>query len=109
MSQSSSPAAPQSEVANTAEANAQAHIDAYTDRSITKRNVEPTEAVPTPLPAKSGSTTLGEVTVYDPAGTDHEPANADVNTPAAPNSWKPGRDPYKVDGMVGQDFFKHPS
>jgi hypothetical protein len=107
MSQSSEPAAPQSEVVNSGNTNQPPHLEAYTDPALTTRNATPATAVPDPVPAPSGSTTTGEVTVYDPPDIDHTPINAAaVAKPHAPNSWKPGRDPYKVDGMVGQDFFK---
>lgn len=79
----------------------------YTDTSITKRNVT-NDSAPTPSPARSGSTTLGGVTVYEPAGTDHEPGDQGAETkPNSPTAWAPGRDPYAVDGAVGQDFLKN--
>ena len=80
----------------------------YTDSNITFRNPPAQTIVPTP--AKSGPTTLGGVTVYDVAGTNHNPVNRGAVSPAnAPTAWKAGRDPYANNGMVGQDFFKNQS
>lgn len=91
-------------------ANETAFPGPYVDQSLTKRN--PSHAVP-PMgdtPAKSGSTTLGEVTIYDVPEVDHEPGDQGATEPPhSPNSWKPGRDPYKNNGMVGQDFMKNVS
>lgn len=76
----------------------------YTDVAITKRNVTNPDA-PTPTPARSGSTTLGGVTVYETAGTNHEPGDQDApEKPHSPTAWAPGRDPYANGGGVGQDF-----
>ena len=78
---------------------------------------------PEPAPAKSGSTTQGATTAYDPvtaAGVDtadHEPNNAGAVPPAGQplndivsvdvvGDVPRTRDPYREDGMVGQDFFK---
>lgn len=107
-SEFNSPQAPQTEFSNSGHTNIPAHIEAYTDRTLTDRNVIPTDTVPTPQPTPSGSTTLGAITVYDPPNTNHTPDNdGAVTPPHSPNSWKPGRDPYKNNGMVGQDFFRN--
>jgi len=80
----------------------------YTDPNITFRNPPSQTIVPTP--AKSGPTTLGGVTVYDAAGTNHEPGAQGATKPAnAPLGWQPLRDPYRNNGMVGQDFFNNQS
>ena len=79
---------------------------AYVDQGLTKRNDSPTpDAI---LPARSGSTTLGEVTIYDIPTVNHEPGDQGaVVPPHSPNSWTPDRDYYTIDGMPGQDFFKN--
>lgn len=79
---------------------------AYVDQSLTRRNVQPT--ADEIVPARSGSTTLGEITVYDPPGVNHEPGDQGAEVPAhSPNSWQPDRDYYANGGMVGQDFFNN--
>lgn len=79
----------------------------YTDVSLTKRNVTNPSA-PEPLPARSGSTTLGETKIYEPSGTNHEPGDQGAETkPHSPVAWTPGRDPYAVDGAKGQDYLKN--
>lgn len=79
----------------------------YTDTSLTRRNVTNDDA-PTPTPARSGSTTLGGVTVYEVAGTNHEPGDQGATTkPHSPTAWAPGRDPYANGGAAGQDFLNN--
>ncbi len=79
----------------------------YTDVSLTKRNVTNPDA-PTPVPARSGSTTLGETKIYEAAGTNHEPGDQGaVVPPHSPTAWKPGRDPYANGGGVGQDYLNN--
>lgn len=105
-------------------ANETAHAGPYVDQSITKRNVDNEAAgltVPTPVPARSGATTLGETKIYetvDQAGAslvNHEPGDQGAQAiPHSPNSWAieddadgfpRSRDPYRNNGMTGQDFF----
>ncbi len=78
----------------------------YTDHGLTTRNPVQTSLAVDPLDEQN----LGETTVYNIEGVDHQPDNSDVAVkPNSPNSWKVGRDPYAIDGMVGQDFFKKSS
>lgn len=101
---------PQAEIVTTKGSDETQHRNAYVDPALTKRNVTNPDAPASYDPAPSGSTTLGGVTVYEKAGTDHEPANdAVVKVPAAGNSWRPGRDLYANNGSVGQDPLKHHS
>lgn len=71
------------------------------------------QAEPTANPAKSGSTTLGAITVYDIAGRLVSPsaiaaANASATTRNySPNSWTVGRDLYANNGAAGQTFFNN--
>jgi hypothetical protein len=102
------PPAPQAALENKGGAaqTRPAFIGPYVDQALTTRN-PPATTIPD-VPVKSGSTTLGEITVYDPPGVDHTPGGQGATTPPhSPNSWRPGRDPYKVDGMPGQDFLKN--
>ncbi len=83
----------------------QARPGPYVDQSLTQRGPYTQDGDPV-TPAPSNANTTGQTSVYDVAGTDHTPDNSDAPAvPAAPASWKPGRDPYKNQGMVGQDFF----
>lgn len=86
------------------------------------------KSIPTPVPARANSKTLGEITVYDPVTpegvdlVDHTPDNRTaVVPPHSPNSWKVEdvainadtpiastqtfpRDPYRNGGMIGQPY-----
>lgn len=109
-SQSATPKAPQAEVITVSGSNDTARVGPYTDTARTKRNVSSTPD--TIVPAKSGSTTLGSTRpVYAADRAKEIDSGEAVQTtsprPASPSSWKPGRDPYKIDGMVGQGFFKN--
>lgn len=106
------PPAPQSEVVTRSTTNNPARLNAYTDPNLTKRNAVPTagQTVMPPTPPPSGSTTLGNIRpVYandKVQEIDQTASNPGVAIPAqAPNSWVPGRDPYKNQGMPGQEFF----
>lgn len=83
-----------------------AHPGPYVDTAITFRGPF-TPVVITPTPAKSGSTTLGGIVVYDKSGTVKTGFSHTDKAASPPLAWRRGRDPYANNGMVGQDFFKH--
>jgi hypothetical protein len=96
---------PQASIRTTSGADQTEPVGPYVDRSLTKRNPANDDAPASYSPEKSGSTTLGEIVVYDKPGTDHTPGDQGATVPPhSPNSWTPGRDYYKNNGMVGQDF-----
>lgn len=117
------PPSPQSEVVTQSTPNAAARVNAYTDPSLTTRNVTGTAAA-SDLPApKSPATSQGDIReVYandqqsnlenDAAATE----NVNVDPPPhAPNKWARGtvngrrvsRDPYANNGMVGQTYLNN--
>lgn len=101
---------PQAEIVTTQEPNAPAFRNAYVDPALTTRAVTNDDAPASYDPPAGGSTTLGGVTVYEKAGTDHEPGDQGAEkVPHAGNKWKPGRDLYANNGSVGQDALKHHS
>ena len=90
------------------------------------------KTIPTPVPARSGSTTLGRVTIYDPVTpqgvdlVDFEPGDQGAQPPPySPNSWEiedqtinegvdgaqstqsRSRDYYRNGGMIGQGFLNN--
>jgi hypothetical protein len=114
------PPSPQSQIVTVSGTNRTARVGAYTDASLTKRQVVETPAASDLPPASGARTTGGIRPVYandqateidnDDAATE----NADVEAlPHAPNKWALGevngetvrRDPYANSGMVGQAFF----
>jgi hypothetical protein len=116
------PPAPQTEVITTSTVNNTARIGAYTDRTITRRNVQPTVPVPGPNPPRSGSKTLGNIRRFyaeDKVEEKDQNAAATENVgvlppPHSPNSWKirndaqgvpRSRDYYSNNGLIGQSFF----
>lgn len=116
------PPAPQTEFNPSAAPNAVAHINPYTDRAITKRNVaQPGGFSPTDDPKRSGSKTLGNIRRFYSNDKTEEIAqnatNPGVNPPPhSPNHWAiqtdgmgidRARDYYRNAGMIGQDFFKN--
>lgn len=101
-----SPPSPQDNIENVSGTNRTAFIGPYTDRALTVR--KPPAQTIADVPAKSGSTTLGDITVYDIPTVDHDPGDQGATQPAASgNKWVSGRDPYKNSGMVGQTFFNN--
>lgn len=76
----------------------------YVDQALTTRNLagQASTAVD-PLDEKN----LGEVHVYDPAGRQKSGFPEQTPLPNSPVAWRNGRDYYKNNGMVGQDFFKN--
>jgi hypothetical protein len=96
---------PQAQIQTVSTTRNQAFRGPYVDQAITYRNV--TNSPVTPFPSARNST--APVTVYDIPGVNHDPSNPARDMPAAKVAWVPGRDPYKTDGMVGQDFFKNAS
>lgn len=99
---------PQNVIRTSSGTNATEPVNAYVDQSLTKRNIDNGD-VEEALPARSGSTTLGEITVYEKEGTNHEPGDQGATPPAnAPNYMAPGRDLYANNGAVGQGFVNNP-
>lgn len=87
-------------------ANEAAFPGPYVDTNITKRNVV-NVSPPEVLPVKTANDQAA-TKVYDVAGTNHEPGDQGaVTPPQAGSSWVYGRDPYKVGGAVGQEFFNN--
>lgn len=84
----------------------------YVDQSITTQGPY-SQSDAAPNPAKSGATTLGEVSVYNISGrltslSAIAAANASATTRAySPNSWTVGRDLYANGGAAGQTFFNN--
>jgi hypothetical protein len=58
----------------------------------------------------SGSTTLGEVEVYDIPTVDHEPGDQGAESPphSGSTTWVPDRDRYANEGAVGQEYLNNP-
>lgn len=124
-SQSEDPPAPQSEIIKVTGTNNPARINAYTDLSLTRRNVSGTLAASDQPPKKSPENSQGDIRpVYasDKAQSIANIAAATANAavtqpPPAANKWVRGtvngrrvsRDPYAVNGMVGQSFFNNQS
>ncbi len=76
----------------------------YVDQALTKRNLQgQVSTAVNPLDEKN----RGEVKVYRPAGWQGSGFTTKTPLPNSPNSWRVGRDPYAIDGMVGQDFTKN--
>lgn len=117
------PPSPQSQVVTASTPNATARVNAYTDTSLTDRNVTGSVAA-SDLPApKSPANSQGDIRpVYaNDKNSNIEnvaaaTANANVDPPPkSPNKWARGtvngrrvsRDPYANEGMVGQPFFKN--
>jgi hypothetical protein len=101
---------PQAKIETVSSNNLTAARGAYVDTSLTRRNGSSTpDAI---LPLKSGSTTLGNIRRFY-AENRAEEIDATVGDqgavvpPHSPVAWKPGRDYYKIDGMVSQDFYKN--
>lgn len=122
-SQYSDPPAPYTAVVTGGGPNAAPRLNAYTDPALTKRNAQG-NAAESDLPPGSGSRTLGGIRpVYaedqneDIDNTAAAAANASVAPPPkAPNKWVGAktpdnifraRDPYRNNGMVGQDYLKN--
>lgn len=77
---------------------------AYTDQELTTLNADQvSDLVPVPFFQQA----LGGTGVYNPPEFQGSDFSAQPVKPHAPMAWRMGRDPYKNDGMVGQDFFKH--
>lgn len=76
----------------------------YVDQRLTERNLvgQVSEAVDPLRPQDRGG-----VKVYDAEGTQKSGFPERDPLPNSPNSWKPGRDYYANNGMVGQDFFRN--
>lgn len=91
-------------------ANEQARPGPYTDVSLTRRNVTNPTAVPQG-PARSGSHTQGNIRRFyaedQVQEVDSTPTNDVDPPPHSPNHWAFGRDYYKNNGMVGQDFMRN--
>lgn len=94
---------PQAVIETRSGAGRAAFRGAYTDPALTVRNPQQTLNAVDPTQVRD----LGPVRAYDVPGVDHDPNNPASAVPNAPTPWRPGRDPYKVDGMPGQDFFKN--
>lgn len=112
----------QAEQYNTAEDNATAHIDPYTDRSITKRNVaQEVGFEPTDTPKRSGSKTQGNIRRFYAEDRveeiDQVATNPGVDPPPhSPNSWlietddegiSRSRDYYRNNGMISQGYLEN--
>lgn len=90
-------------------ADGDAPIGPYTDNSLTIVNpsnaagsavIEPDHLVPENVERPTR--------LYDNADTEYDASHPGAAVlPHATRDWVPGRDPYKNDGMVGQDFFKN--
>lgn len=112
---------PQATIRTTSGTNGVEPRGPYVDQARTRRN-PPDVAIPV-NPAKSGSTTLGSTRPAYAADQeveiDNDATNPSAPVPArAPTAWpivddadgipRP-KDPYRVDGMIGQEFFEHSS
>ncbi len=74
------------------------------DQGLTVWNATPTSTAVDPRDITRG--VFDQMTrTYEVDPTDHTPSNVGVTHPHAPTPWQPGRDPYKIGGMVGQPFF----
>lgn len=116
------PPSPQSQVVHSKGTNQTARVGQYVDTGLTKRNVSGSSAA-SDLPAKSGSTTLGDIRPVYSNDQDNEIENTAAATenagvtppPHAPNKWARGtvngrrvsRDPYANQGMIGQTAFNN--
>jgi len=83
----------------------QAFAGPYVDQGITFRN--PPQQTITPVPALKEDNHVGTL-VYDEAGTQKTGFVHTAAPKGEPLPWAPRRDPYAVNGMVGQGFFNNP-
>jgi hypothetical protein len=112
------PLRPQDEIQTTT-GNQTAHIGPYTDRSLTTRN--PADVDIPANPRKTGSADQGNVRRFYAVDKvdekDSEEAHPEVDpAPHSGNSWQReqdglgitrSRDPYRQNGMTGQNFFRN--
>ena len=98
---------PQVQIQTLSGPGVQAFRGPYVDQSLTIRNATSTSTAVNPLVPNN----LGGVKVYDPISQDgvdpvnHYPDNPESTILNEPTPWQLGRDLYKNQGMVDQDFF----